>query len=68
MRSEKPIGMEGEKMNTNGCHVTDEDDSETSFGGGQTGLFDRLGMKIDDALHSIFTTYEFDFYLIEKFI
>jgi hypothetical protein len=70
MRNEKTNEIEGEKMNTNGGghHVTDEDDSETSFSGEQTGLLDRLGIKIDDGLHRIFTAYEIGFYLIEKFI
>jgi len=52
--------MEGDKMNTNGGHVIDEDESETSFGGEQTSLLDRLGVKIDDGLHSVFTRYELD--------
>ncbi len=60
MRNEKPVEMEGDKMNTNGGHITDEDESETSFGGEQTSLLDRLGVKIDDGLHSVFTRYELD--------
>jgi len=63
MRNEKKNEIEGEKMNTNGGghHVTDEDDSETSFSGEQTGLLDQLGIKIDDGLHRIFTAYELNF-------
>jgi hypothetical protein len=62
MRSDKPVGTEGEKMNTNGVHhVEDEADSETSFGGEQDGFLDRLGMKMDDTLHRVFTAYVFEF-------
>jgi hypothetical protein len=64
MRQDKPVGIEEEKMNTNGVHrVTEEDESETSFAGEQTGWLDRLGMKMDDALHKIFTSYVFDYFL-----
>jgi len=57
-------------MNKNGVdHVTDQDDSETSFVGDKIGLLDRLGVKIDDALHRIFEKYGFSFfYLIQNFI
>jgi hypothetical protein len=66
-QNEKPVEAEGEKMNTNGGpHLTDEDDSETSFGGEQTGFLDRLGMKMDDTLHSIFTAYEFEGFSFNK--
>lgn len=46
-------------MNTNGGPpVEDEiDESEASFGGGQNSFLDRLGIKMDDTLHSIFTKY-----------
>ena len=52
MRQDKVVEGETEKMNTN---VADEIDSETSFGG-ESSFLDRLGIKIDDALHRIFTT------------
>ena len=49
---------EGEKFNNNGAfHGQDEIDSETSFGSEESSFLDRLGMKIDDSLHRIFTTY-----------
>lgn len=52
---EKPDGAESEKMNTNGVHHTDEEaESETSFGGNRPNILDRLGMVIDDKLHTIF--------------
>ena len=67
MRNEKPVGTEGEKMNTNGAHhAEDEADSETSFGDEHVSFLDRLGMKIDDRLHRIFTGY--GFLSNEKFI
>ncbi len=70
MRNEKPVGIEGEKMNTNGAHhAEDEADSETSFGDEHVGFLDRLGMKMDDRLHRIFTGYVFLIFLShEKFI
>jgi hypothetical protein len=62
MRNEKPVGIEGEKKDTNGVQfVEDEGDSETSFDGEGSGYLDRLGMKIDDRLHRIFTAYVFYF-------
>ena len=68
MRHDKTIDIEGEKMNTNNVHLTEsEADSETSFGGEQGSFLDRLGMKIDDTLHSVFTAYVFYFlYSIKK--
>ncbi len=35
----------------------DEDESETSFENEENSLLDRLGVKIDDSLHQIFTAY-----------
>ncbi|CAF4106049.1 unnamed protein product, partial [Rotaria sp. Silwood2] len=55
MRTDKPIETEGEKKNLNGAHIQDESDSEGSFGEERSGFLDRLGMKIDDGLHSVFT-------------
>ena len=58
MRQEKFSGIEEEKMNTNGAsHRTEEDESETSFGDKRTSCLDRLGVKMDDGLHRIFTAY-----------
>jgi hypothetical protein len=49
---------EEEKFNNNGAyHGQDEIDSETSFGSEESSFLDRLGMKIDDSLHRIFTAY-----------
>ncbi|CAF3648389.1 unnamed protein product, partial [Rotaria sp. Silwood2] len=61
MRTDKPIETEGEKKNLNGAHIQDESDSEGSFGEERSGFLDRLGMKIDDGLHSVFTAYVFLF-------
>jgi hypothetical protein len=36
--------------------VQDEDESENSFEDEQNSLLDRLGVKIDDSLHRIFTS------------
>ena len=59
MRQEKITGVTEEKMNTNGVpRPTDDDESETSFDEGRTGCLDRLGMKMDDGLHWIFTKYD----------
>ncbi len=58
IQEEKTVGEEGEKLNKNGVHlVTDEDESEASVGGEQSSILDRLGMGIDDTLHTIFTAY-----------
>jgi hypothetical protein len=60
MQNDNTNVIETEKMNANGTqHVEDEPDSETSFGGEQDGLLDRWGMKMDDALHAVFTMYVF---------
>ena len=67
----KPVEIEGEKMNTNGVHhVEDEDESETSFGDEQNGFLDRLGVKIDDSITSnIYRVCNFLIFLFnEKFI
>jgi len=37
--------------------IRDEDESETSFDDEQNSLLDRLGVKIDNSLHRIFTSY-----------
>lgn len=37
-------------------NIQDEDESETSFDDEQNSLLDRLGVKIDDNLHRIFTS------------
>lgn len=59
MRQEKFTGVEEEKLNTTGVPVhTDEDESETLYDDKRTGHLDRLGMKIDDGLHTIFTKYD----------
>lgn len=48
--------------------VQDEDESETSFDDEQNSLLDRLGVKIDDSLHRIFTSYVICFYCILNII
>lgn len=35
----------------------DEDQSENSFDEGQTSILDQLGVKIDQTLHRMFTSY-----------
>jgi Niemann-Pick C1 protein len=63
MRQDKPVGIEEEKMNTNGLnHVSEEDESETSIGDEQTGWLDRLGIQMDDGLRRIFTAYVFQLF------
>ena len=37
--------------------IDDEEGSEVSFDDQQIGLLERLGVKIDDQLHKIFTSY-----------
>jgi len=41
--------------------MQDEDESEVSFDDHGDGLLDRLGVKIDDSLHEMFTAYVFLF-------
>ncbi len=41
--------------------MQDEDESEVSFDDHGDGLLDRLGVKIDESLHEMFTAYVFLF-------
>ena len=51
IRQDKGVEGETEKMNSN---IPDEMESETSFGG-ESSFLDRMGIKVDDLLHRIFT-------------
>ncbi len=60
MRNGKTEIVETEKLNSNGYNHTsvpnpDELDSETSFPAEHIRIFDRIGIKIDDMLHDVFT-------------
>jgi hypothetical protein len=60
MRQDTPVVAEEEKMNTNGIHLSSEEDqSEVSDSEGRKGWLDELGIKMDDRLHRIFTAYVF---------
>jgi len=57
---EQTKSIDNEKHRSNECEhipIDDEEGSEVSFDDQQIGLLERLGVKIDDQLHKIFTSY-----------
>lgn len=56
IKQRKKSSQQEKKLNGDGgLDENDEYLSETSFGSDRTSLLDRLGIKMDDALHEIFT-------------
>lgn len=56
---EQTKSIDNEKHRSNECEhipIDDEEGSEVSFDDQQIGLLERLGVKIDDQLHKIFTS------------